>query len=175
MVVEVSKIWKGLRKEGMNYGLPTTFVQPGPGAEYESTMDLVKELMTIAGTGWICLVGDYSTQVGMGTVVDGLTRLGFYIEVECSAGFKDPGWFKKADRWTVDYVSEAVYDYGKLRNVDQVRFLVNNERDLAQAKIGFESLKFFPGTKYLKLTVPIKGAEEFVGKYRGSRIYTVEG
>lgn len=179
-MIQIEKIWKGVREEGVNFGLPMTFVKPGLGAEYEHNSDLTKFLLETSRKGWICFLGEETTQVGMGQIIADLGVLQFYLEVECNGQVRDPGWFKKVERWVVDYSSEPLFDYGKLRSADMARFTVTNERDLALVQIGFDSLKMFPGTKYIKVVGPISGElnkriVDFASRYDRTRIYYMKG
>lgn len=171
-MITVEKIWEGVKQEGLNYGLPTTFIQLGMGPEYSSE-DLVKEVLMHTRCKWVCILGENTTQVGMGTLVRGLSSVGMYIEVEVSGVMRDPGWLHTVDRWVVDYAKEGNFNYGALRTQDMVRFVVKGEGDLNFAKEGFEDLKLFSGTKYLKLVGKKLGKEAFalVRRYERSRLY----
>lgn len=147
-MLSVGKMWEGVRQEGVNYGLPVMFIQLGPGAEYTSE-DLVKEVLVHTRCRWCCITGQNTTQVGMGTLVKGLSSVGMSIEVEVDGSIKDPGWLHTIDRWVVDYAKEGLFNYGALRSQDMIRFVIKGEGDLNFAKEGFEDLKLFPGTKYL--------------------------
>jgi hypothetical protein len=170
-VIQVEKIWEGVRQEGLNYGLPTTFIKLGLGQEFPSTTDLVKEVLPCQSK-WVCLFGEGSTQVGMGTLIKGLSAIGLYTEVECDGGVRDPGWAHSVDRWIVDYSTEPLFNYSTLRSADMIRFTIRNEKDLAGAKLGFDQLRVFAGTRYFKLPEgDVPGALEFIRKFDRSRIY----
>ena len=160
-MVEVNKIWEGVRLEGLNYGLPTTFILLGSGREYNSE-DLVREVLMHTKCKWVCIFGEGATQVGMGTLVKGLSSVGMYIEVELGGEVRDPGWLHTVDRWVIDYVEEGAFNYGALRGQDMVRFIVRGEGDFNLAKRGFEALKLFPGTRYIRI-----GAKDVIPKSRG--------
>ena len=171
-MVEVEKLWEGIRKEGLNYGLPTTFVRLGKGPEFNSE-ELVREIIISTKCKWVCILGKGTTQVGMGTLVKGLSSVGMYVEVETSGEVRDPGWMHTVDRWVVDYTGEGSFNFGALRSQDMVRFVVKGEGDFNFAKEGFEELKLFPGTKYIKLLEnKLKNPVfDFVRKHERSRLY----
>jgi len=171
-VIEAEKIWEGIRLEGLNYGLPTTFIKLGPGSEYNSE-ELVREVLMHTKCKWVCILGKNTTQVGMGTLVKGLSSVGMYVEVEAGGDVRDPGWLHTVDRWVIDYVKEAAFNYGALRSQDMARFVVEGEGDLNFAKEGFEDLKLFTGTKYVKLFDKKLNSEVFslVRKYERARLY----
>lgn len=174
-MVQVEKIWEGVRGEGLNYGLPTVFIKLGLGQEFASTMELVREVMLKCQSKWACILGEGTTQVGMGTLIKGLSAIGTYVEVECDGGVRDPGWAHSVDRWVVDYSTEPLFNYSVLRSADMIRFIIRNEKDLAAAKLGFDQLRVFAGTKYFLLTEgDVPGALEFIRKYDRSRIYWVK-
>lgn len=149
-MITVEKIWEGVRREGLNFGLPTTFIQLGPGPEYSSE-SLVKDILLNTRCKWVCIFGENTTQVGMGTLVKGLSSVGMYIEVEASGSVRDPGWLHTVDRWVIDYAKEGSFNYNALRSQDMIRFLVKGEGDLNFVRESFPDLSMFPGTKYIKL------------------------
>lgn len=171
-MIRVEKVWEGIRSEGLNYGLPTTFLKLGPGPDYNSE-DLVKEILMQTRCKWVCILGESTTQIGIGTLVKGLSTVGMYIEVEVGGSIKDPGWLHTVDRWLVDYVKEPTFNYGALRTQDMIRFVVEGRGDLNFAISGFEELKLFPGTKFIRLTDSELENEAFalVRKYDRSRLY----
>jgi hypothetical protein len=146
-LILVEKIFEGVRQEGVNYGLPMVFIKLGYGSEYPTGEGLVREIVTKCKCKWVCIFGDNTTQVGMGTVIKGLASVSMNIEVECPGSIRDPGWFASVDRWLIDYAEEPLFNTGILRTFDMVRFIVNGEGDLNQLQQGFKSLKAFPGNK----------------------------
>ena len=173
-MVDVAKMFEDIRDEGVNYGLPTTFIKLGAGPTYTSE-DLVREALMHTRCKWVCILGENTTQVGMGTLVKGLSSVGMYIEVETSGEFRDPGWLHTVDRWVVDYVKDGSFNYGALRSQDMVRFTVEGAGDLNFAKEEFENLKLFSGTKYILLLDKKLRDEVFtlVRKYERSRVYVL--
>lgn len=171
-MVEVEKIYEDVRQEGLNFGLPTTFIKFGPGPEYSSE-DLVREVLMHTRCKWVCIFGEGTTRVGTGTLVKGLSSVGMYIEVETSGEVRDPGWLHTVDRWIINYVKDGAFNYNALRSQDMMKFIVKGEGDLNFAKEGFEDLKLFPGTKYVKLGDKKLKNEAFalVRRYERSRLY----
>ena len=172
--------------EGLNYGLPTTFIKLGPGAEFTSEA-LVKDVIVHTRCKWVCIFGESTTQVGMGTLIKGLSTVGLYIEVEVSGGIRDPGWMHSVDRWLVDYVKGGSFNYSALRTQDMIRFVVRNQEELNRVKVEFEELKLFSGTKFIKIAtkdvIPKSGNKKLlnstlyreafalVRKYERGRLY----
>lgn len=171
-MVDVAKIWEDTRKEGLNYGLPTVFLNLGNGPTYTSE-DLVREILMHTRCKWVCILGENTTQVGMGTLVKGLSSIGMFIEVEASGEVRDPGWLHTVDRWVIDYAKEASFNYGALRSQDMIRFVVKGEGDLNFAKDGLEEVKIIPGTKYIRLEEKSLRDEAFalVRGYEKARLY----
>lgn len=149
-MIMVEKIWEGVRQEGLNYGLPTLFIKLGIGPSYQPE-DLVREVLTLTKYKWVCLLGEDTTRVGMGTLVKGLSSVNLSTEVEVSGGMKDPGWLHTVDRWVVDYVENGSFNYGALRSQDMIRFILVGDSDVRFAEEKLEELRMFPGTKVLRL------------------------
>lgn len=137
-------------------------------------MDLVKEIMLHCQSKWVCITGEGTTQVGLGTLIKGLSTIGLNVEVECDGSIRDPGWAHSVDRWVIDYSTEPLFNYATLRAADMVRFRIRNEKDLSVAKVGLGSLTFFAGTKYLLMETDVPGALEVVRKFERTRIYWLE-
>lgn len=152
-MIMVEKLWEGVRREGLNYGLPTLFIRFGSGPSFQAE-DLVREVLTITKCKWVCFLGEDTTQVGMGTLVKGLSSVGLSTEVEVGGEVKDPGWVHTVDRWVVDYAEDGSFNFGSLRSQDMVRFQLKSESDLRYVSEKLEELRMFPGTKVLKLVTP---------------------
>ena len=173
-MISVEKVSEGIRGEGVNYGLPTVFLHMGLGNDYPSVESLVRDILVHTKCKWVCILGEGTTQVGMGTLVKGLSSVGMYVEIECSGIVRDPGWLHVPDRWVIDYVEDGVFNYAALRSNDMVRFMVEGEGDLNFVRTGFESLRLFPGTKYIKLLKEVKGVFELLRKYERARLYNAK-
>lgn len=180
-MIEIERVWEGVREEGLNYGLPSTFIILGPGPEFTAE-ELVREILVNTKCRWVCIQGEGTTRVGMGSVIKGLSSSGLMIEIEVSGEFKDPGWFTSVDRWLVDYVPNGAFNYAALRSNDMVRFYARSLEDLLVIENGFEELKIFPGTKVLVLdsskvseeSSPAFGRAifELIRKYERVRVYS---
>ena len=172
-MITVEKISEGIRKEGLNFGMPMAFIKLGEGTLYSSVDELVREVLMKTRCKWVCLLGESTTQVGMGTLAKGLSSLGLYTEVEVSGSVRDPGWLHVVDRWVVDYAENSLFNYNALRSSDMVRFTIKDRGDLSLMKSGFEELKLFSGTKYVKVESKEVFDEvfQFARKYERSRIY----
>jgi hypothetical protein len=178
-MITVEKIQEAVRQEGLNFGLPEVFIRLGVGQEFATVEDLVKEIVVHTKPRWVCILGEDTTQVGLGSLVKGLSVVGCYIEIECSGRTRDPGWLHSVDRWVVDYVESPTFNIGALRSGDMVRFVVKGKGDLSSVKEGFEQLRLFPGTRYVKVEADGKGvpadlyreAFELVKYYERARLY----
>ena len=170
-MISVEKLSEGIRQEGVNFGLPTVFLKMGLGEDYPTVDSLVRDILMHTKCKWICIFGENTTQVGMGSLVKGLSSLGMLIEIECDGTVRDPGWLHTPDRWVVDWVPDSLFNYHALRSDDQIRFRVEGEGDLRNAKEGFEALRLFPGTKYIVLKEDVKGVFELIRNYNKSRVY----
>jgi len=155
-MIAVEKFSEDIREEGLNYGLPTLFVKLGLGAAGEFQPEsLVREIYLLTKCRWICFIGGETTQVGMGTLIKGLSTMGLQVEVEARGDVKDPGWLHTADRWIIDYVENGLFNLGALRSQDMIRFTIEGDGDLAFTRDKMEELKMFPGTKVLKAVLPM--------------------
>ena len=174
-MIVVEKISEGIRKEGVNYGLPMVFVQLGEGIPYNSAGDLAKEILLKTKCQWICILGINATQIGMGTFFKCLSAVGFETEVECSGLVRDPAYLHSVTRWVVDYVPDALFKYTALRPSDMVRFTISGEGDLDLARMGFEQLRTCSCSKYINLNKVSASMErsvfELARKYERTRIY----
>lgn len=175
-MILVEKIYEGVRQEGVNYGLPMVFIKLGYGSDYPSGEGLVREIVTKCKCKWVCVHGDNTTQVGMGTVVKGLATVGMNIEVECLGTVRDPGWFASVDRWMVNYAEEPLFNFGVLRTTDMVRFVVEGEGDFHLLQQGFKALKMFEGNKVvnLKNKKMLPEVFSFARDYDRVRIYLMD-
>jgi hypothetical protein len=149
-MLSVRKIWEGIRKEGLNYGLPMLFVRMGTGPSFQPE-DLVREVYTTTKCKWVCFLGEETTKIGMGTLVKGLSSLNLSTEIEVGGDVRDPGWIHTVDRWVIDYVENGSFNYGALRSQDMIRFQIGGEGDLSFVSEKLEELRMFPGTKLLKV------------------------
>lgn len=151
-MIEVAKTWEGVRQEGLNFGLPMFFLKLGIGSNFEAD-ELVKTIITSAHCRWVYIFGDETTKIGMGSLVKGLSAVGLSTEIEVGGNVRDPGWIHTVDRWVVNYVENASFNYGALRGQDMIRFQVNSESDIRFVAGKLEDLRMFPGTKVLKLNI----------------------
>ena len=150
-MILVEKIWEGIRSEGLGSGLPMVHIKLGDGTSYTSAEDLVRDILVKTRCRWVCLLGRDTTQVGMGTLIKGITSVGMSSEIEVDGTIRDPGWLHTADRWIVDYTPKPSFNLGALRSQDSVRFIVRDIPSLIIADNSLKNLDLFPGTKYIKL------------------------
>lgn len=177
-MISVEKMFEDIRKEGVNYGLPTVFLRLGDGNMYPSVEGLVREIVFKSKCQWVCILGSNTTQVGMGSVIRGLASVGMRIEVECNGTTKEPGWLHSVDRWIVDYSESSVFNLSSLRSSDMVRYSVEGEGDFNLMQQGFKALKsVFPGTSYvnLKNKKMLPEVFAFARQYSNARIYLMNG
>ena len=175
-MITVKKITENIKAEGMNTGLPTTFIELGDGSDYDKVEALVLLLLKTTKCPWVCIFGEETVRVGIGALVKGLQAIGRQVEIECLSQYRDPGWIHSVDRWTVDYLERGVFNYGALRGQDMVRFGLTTEEDLVNIEKGLEKLKLFLGTKYIKMSKGLSPAlktEAFnlVRKHDKTRVY----
>ena len=81
-MIFVEKMWEGIREEGVGSGLPMVFLKLGMGESYTYPEDLVREVMRSARCKWMCISGEETTQIGMGSAVKGFSAVGMYTEIE---------------------------------------------------------------------------------------------
>lgn len=181
-MISVEKIYEGVRLEGVNYGLPMTFVKLGEGNDYSSGDDLLKDIVMFTKCNWVCLLGKDTTQVGMGNIVKALASMDLSIEVEQDGRTRTPGWMHSVERWLVDYIEGGPFNYFALRTQDMVRFVIGHQGDLLELTTVFEDLKMCPATKclvVLRQPKPGKNKElyqkafELSRKYDRTRVYLV--
>jgi len=96
--VNIFKLHRGYRGVGINFGLPVFYVDCGP------------------GVAWVVIRNNPLEEKGIGILVEGLKYVRVKVEVECSGSSRCPGWFPKVDRWMVDWVEGGIFNYGSLRN-----------------------------------------------------------
>jgi len=172
-MISVEKFTEDVREEGLNYGLPTLFIVLGFGNEFQPE-ELVRQILLLSKCRWVCFLGEGTTQVGMGTLIKGLSTVGLQVEVEVDGSVKDPGWLHTVDRWVVDYIEDGLFNYGALRSQDMIRFTLAGNGDLSFIKTKLEDLKMFPGTRVLKVVSDKKLITEALVIARGyerCRIY----
>lgn len=181
-MISVKKIYQGVRTEGVNYGLPMTFVQLGEGNAYDSVDDLLKDIVMFTKCNWVCVLGEDTTQVGMGALVKALYSMGLTIEIVHDGTTRTPGWLHSVERWMVDYAKDNPFNYFALRTQDMVRFTVQQLEDLDDLPKVFEDLKLCPGTKVIRVMQKPKPKEtkelyqkafELARKYERTRVYLV--
>lgn len=150
MGYDVESFYETTRQEGVNCGLPMTFMRMGLGQYFPKVEDLVGTILSLANCNWVAIVGEDTTRAGMGSVTRGLWQCGFSTEVEVSGERKDPSWLNSVTKWVVDYTDNNVFNFGALRSNDQVRFVVSTPEDFELVKIGFEELQKLPSIKYIR-------------------------
>lgn len=177
-MLEVSKISEGLRGEGLSIGIPMTFIECGSGVPY-SDEELIRQLIqsTRYKGEWVCILGNDTLKVGMGSLVQGLAKCLFHIEIEADGLTKDPGWFQYVDRWVVDFTPAARFNYNALRSNDSVRFTMTNDTDIEEVKEAFTALRNCQAAKYLKVvdmsmwTLHSQELKDIVRQQDRNRIY----
>ena len=113
--MNIFKIHRGIRKVGHNYGLPVWFVDCGLGVSYKPE-ELLRKLATLGlhKTDWVVVRGGMSER-GVGTFVDALKYVGCRVEVEAGGSDPTPAWYTKADRWTIYWDGNTVFNFGAMR------------------------------------------------------------
>ena len=189
-MLSVSKVYEGIRLEGLNCGLPMLFVLMGNGRDFSKTEDLVKEIYFTSISkkgGWVCILGEETVRVGIGSLIKDLSKLGLNIEVEVDGNFSSPGWMHTVDRWVVDYREGSLFNYFALRPQDMIRFSLSSGEDVSRIVSGFEEIKLSQAVKYIliksKLSKLIHSSVselhssvfELVKGYDKSRVYFIKG
>jgi len=175
-VIPLSEISNGLRKEGLNYGVPTTFVVLG-GTNQIQMEDLLEEILKKSTKrGWVCLVGkDFDPlSMGIGTLVRGLSQLQRFVEVETDGLHRDPRWAYTVDRWIVRWTSKSVYNLGSLRATDSIKFEVTDETSLEEIQDFLDGCSSLTPVRYLVTSSfgeITSSMFDLVRKYERSRIY----
>ena len=149
-MLSVEKFYEAVRLEGLNSGLPCTFVRLGSGRDYPKVEELVYDILQIANTKWVVVLGSDTTQVGMGSIAKGLWKVGFNTEFELHGSRRDPGWLHSVTRWTVDFVKQANFNYSSLRSSDSIRFLVKTESDLEDIATIIKKADTLAAASYIK-------------------------
>jgi len=172
-MLSVYRMYEGIRHEGINYGRPELFVVLGTGSDYPSVDTLAEDIFRFTRHQWICILGDDTARIGMGSLVKILSKLGLYIELEADGKSATPGWFISADRWVVDYTEDSPFNYFTLRPQDMIRFkYLGSTEDISR---GLKVVEASLGMKYLK--VPTVSKDEYkeifdlVTKNEDVRIY----
>jgi len=114
--MNIFKIHQAYRELGINYGLPTYFVDFGIGVNYQPA-EVAQRLLTLGlkKGGWVTFRNNPVGERGCGVLVSGLKQLGYKIEVEDSGIYGTPGWFPSVDRWIIWWSKTSKFNYGALR------------------------------------------------------------
>ncbi len=113
--MNVFKIYRGIRKVGYGYGVPCWFVDCGLGVNYEPEELLKKLAVTgLKEKDWV-VVRNGLNEKGVGVFVDALGYVHCRVEVEAFGRHRTPGWFTSADRWTVFWDGNKVFNFTALR------------------------------------------------------------
>lgn len=156
-MIQVEKVWEGIRGIGLNYGLPVAFVKLGPGGDY-ATEELLGSIVSSIRSKWVTILGENTTRVGMGTLVKGLVEVGYKVELEVSSEYREPGWFSYVDRWLVDWLPTGAFNLGALRGQDMIRIGIQEDSELGTLSRVLEELKNNQATRVLLVR------EELVGQ-----------
>lgn len=134
--MNVFQITRTIRDVGYGYGLPVWLIEFGLGVSY-TPETLLKKLAELGAheKDWVVLRKGCGER-GVGTFVDALSYIHCKSEVEAFGGDPTPGWFNKADRWTVFWRDQSQFNFGALRKGQDM--LVASEESLVEmlAKLG---------------------------------------
>lgn len=113
--MKVFKVSRGVRKVGYGYGTLCWFVDCGLGVSYQPE-ELLKKMARegLQEKDWV-VVREGMNEKGVGTFVDALGYVHCKSEVEAFGRHQTPGWFSKADRWTVYWDGNRNFNFGSLR------------------------------------------------------------
>lgn len=154
MGISLANMYEDVRDEGLGIGIPMTFLKLGsPGVEYETSAKLLEYVFMRLKSKWVCVLGEATTQAGMGAFAKGMHQLQITTEFECSGKEISPNWLHSVDRWVVDYTGDDQFNFTALRTPDTVRFYLGVFEDLKFISKGLSVLdtpkKLFAGTKYI--------------------------
>lgn len=121
--MNIVSIKRGIRRVGLNYGLPMFFIECGCGPSCKLE-DSIKELGSKGAckNDWVCILNG-AEEKGVGTFVEAVRHLGLRVEVEASGTDLTPGWFPSVNTWTVYWEPKPVFNYGALRNRQDILLL----------------------------------------------------
>ena len=173
-MIPIISIKTGLREEGLNYGVPVTFITLG-GVERFEVEDILKQVLSKSvKRSWVCIIGEEFDPLsfGVGTLVRGLSQLQRYVEVETDGLHRDPSWAHTVDRWVVDFQEKSSYNLGSLRASDTIRIKVDSSADASIVEGDLDSVDKVNCVKYLK--VP-KGTQKkwhsLISKFERVRVF----
>ncbi|KKL77467.1 hypothetical protein LCGC14_2034620 [marine sediment metagenome] len=138
--MNVFKIHSGIRKVGYGYGMPVWFVDCGLGVNY-TPEDLLRKLATMGlkEKDWVVIRGG-TKEKGVGTFVDALGYVHCKVEVEARGSNQTPGWFNKADRWTVYWDGNKAFNFTALRKGQDILIVESEELDEFLTELGGNDL-----------------------------------
>ncbi len=173
-MIPIVSIKTGLRQEGLNYGVPVTFITLG-GASRLDVEDILKEVLSKSvKRSWVCISGEEFDPLsfGIGTLVKSLSQLQRYVEVETDGLHRDPNWTHTVDKWVVDYQEKHSFNLGSLRASDTIRVKVGSLEDHFWVETVLEALSKINCVKYLKVA---KGTQKkwhsLISKFERVRVY----
>lgn len=173
-MIPIVSIKTGLREEGLNYGIPVTYITLG-GVDRIEVEDILKEVLSKSiKRSWVCIIGEEFDPLsfGIGTLVKGLSQLQRYVEVETDGLHRDPSWAHTCDRWVVDYRENSSYNLGSLRASDTIRIRVDSPADASMVEESLENINKINCVKYLRVT---RGTQRkwhsLISKFERVRVY----
>ena len=154
---KVNEIFYSIQGEGIYQGLPMVFVRlqgcnlectwcdtkyaqnPTEGTELD-VYTIIKEVEKyLQEGGFVCITGGEPLAQGSSLMllVAELKAKGYRIEIETNGSLKVPVWWDRVDSWSVDIKCPSSGEANSfkstwlnLRNVDQLKLVVSNEKDL---------------------------------------------
>jgi len=185
--MRINEIFHSLQGEGVYSLIPMTFVrlqgcnlncaycdtkraQSTIGGSSESPSAVLRVIESHRGVrpcDWVCITGGepllQSDELGI-LVKDIRLKLRNDVEVETNGCLPPPGWFWYVSSWVVDVKcpssgAESKWDLWKsrMREQDQVKFVVSDAIDLNFVRRWLASNKLFRGTK---LVSPVQPASD---------------
>jgi len=128
----IFNIHKGLRKYGLNAGLPVIYIDCGLGRSM-SPEDVLRSLssMKLLRHSWV-VIRDGATEKGVSTLIDFLSQVGCRVEVEIGSKTPTPKYFTKASRWTVIWQGSSNFNLNALRK-GQDMLICSSIEELSEA------------------------------------------
>ncbi len=120
-------IKRGIRRVGLNYGLPMWFVECGFGPTYKPE-EAIQELGKVGAArgDWVCVLNGMKER-GVGAFAEGLRAMSLRSEFEASSGDMTPGWYTTVSSWIVWWLPNGVFNYGAMRPRVDILIYKGNE------------------------------------------------